>query len=196
MKPDIRKCRLVVIGVSAGGVVALRQLLGALPADFPVPVLVVAHISPVADDGLATLLNSYCQIKVKEADDMETAIAGTVYLAPANYHLLVDSKSTLNLAIEPPVNFARPAIDLLFESAATAFGAEVIGIILTGAGKDGASGLATIKKCNGLTIIQNPLDAHTDSMPKAALQITEPDYLLKLAQIPQLLVRLTRRENG
>lgn len=196
MKRNNAKYELVVIGVSAGGVCALKQLLGALVADFPIPLLIVAHISPVADDGLPNLLDNYCKIKVKEADDMETAVAGTAYLAPANYHLLVDSKKRLNLAVDPPVNFARPSIDPLFESASLAFGDKTIGIILTGAGMDGAKGLATIQKNKGLTIVQDPLDAYTDGMPKAALQMLEPDHLLKLAEIPDFLENLVRSENG
>jgi two-component system chemotaxis response regulator CheB len=130
--------RAVVIGVSTGGVTALKRLLGGLPADFPVPVLIVAHIMPESDDGLAVLLDSLCAIRVKEADEQESMLPGVVYLAPANYHLLVERGGVLALSIDPPVCFARPSVDVLFESAAEAFGSELIGVILTGAGFDGS----------------------------------------------------------
>jgi len=107
-----------VIGVSTGGVSALKLLLGALPADYPLPILIVSHITPDADDGLAVLLNTFCAIRVKEADEREAIKPGTVYLAPANYHLLLERGGTLALSIDPPVNFARPSVDVLFESAA------------------------------------------------------------------------------
>lgn len=188
---DCRSFRAVVIGVSTGGVTALKQLLSALPADFPVPVLVVTHITPTADDGLAQLLNSLSSIRVKEADEEELLAPGTVYLAPANYHLLVERKGVLELSVDPPVNFARPSVDVLFESAAAVFGRGLIGIILTGAGADGSRGLLRIKLAGGLTIVQDPTDAEMGSMPQKALELLEPDYLVTLQQLPDLLIRLT-----
>jgi two-component system chemotaxis response regulator CheB len=186
--------KAVAIGVSTGGVAALKRILGALSADFPLPLLIVAHIAPESDDGLATLLDSLCTIHVKEADEMETLVPGTVYLAPANYHLLVEKGSTLALSIDPPVNFARPSVDVLFESAADVYGAALIGIILTGAGSDGSRGLLAIKNSGGITIVQDPADAEMDSMPKNALQLQNADYMVPLREIPPLLVRLTQGE--
>lgn len=194
--PENCRYRAVVIGVSTGGVLALKQILAALPIDFPIPVLVVTHITPTADDGLAQLLNSQCSIRVKEADEEEPLAPGTVYLAPANYHLLVERSGVLELSVDPPVNFARPSVDVLFESAAEAFGRQLIGIILTGAGHDGSRGLLQIRQAGGLVIVQDPADAEMDSMPRKALELLAPDYLVSLPELPALLCRLTHNPSG
>lgn len=186
-----RQFKAVVIGVSTGGVAALKQLLGALPTGFPLPVLIVTHITPDSDDGLALLLDTQCAIRVKEADEQEGVTPGTAYLAPANYHLLVERGGKLALSIDPAVNFARPSVDVLFESAAEAYGAALIGIILTGAGNDGSRGLLKIKNRGGVAIIQDPADAEMDSMPKSALQLLQADHVVPLKEIPDLLMRLT-----
>jgi two-component system chemotaxis response regulator CheB len=188
-KSSDRTFRAVAIGVSTGGVAALKFLLGALPADFPVPVLVVTHITPDSDDSLALLLDTLCSIRVKEADDQETITPGTVYMAPANYHLLVERSGNLALSIDPPVNFARPSVDILFESAAEAYGPALIGVILTGAGSDGSKGLLKIKNCSGLVIVQDPVDAEMASMPQSALQLLNADHVVGLIEIPGLLMR-------
>lgn len=188
----------VVIGVSTGGVEALRTIVGSLPVDFAVPVLVVAHVAPDAGNGLARLLNDTCIIRVKEADELETPLAGVVYLAPANYHLQVETDGGLSLSIDPPVNFARPSVDVLFETAAGAFGPGLIGVTLTGAGSDGARGLAAIRDHGGITIIQDPEDAECRSMPSQALLLVTPDYLMPLDGIAPLLIELvsgTRQEH-
>ncbi len=193
---SVRSFKAVVIGVSTGGVAALKLLLPALPADFPVPVLIVTHITPTADDGLAVLLDTFSTIRVKEADEEELLVAGTVYLAPANYHLLVERKGCLSLSIDPPVNFARPSVDVLFESAAEVYGPELIGIILTGAGNDGSKGLLMIKERGGVTIVQDPADAEMDSMPKRALALLSPEYLVSLKELPVLLMELVAPQSG
>jgi len=182
--------RVVVIGVSSGGVQALKLLLGALAADFPLPLLIVQHISPDAGDGMARLLAELCSIRVKEADEQERIVAGCAYLAPPNYHLLVERDGLLSLAADGYVSYARPSIDVLFESAVTAFGAAVIGIVLTGANSDGARGLAAIKAAGGLAIVQDPADAEASQMPAAALAATQPDYVLSLADIAATLSRV------
>lgn len=189
-------CKAVVIGVSTGGVAALKQLLPALPADFPIPILVVSHLTPTSDDGLAVLLNSFSSIRVKEADEEEALSPGTVYLAPANYHLLVERKGCLSLSIDPPVNFARPSVDVLFESAAEIFGPALIGVVLTGAGSDGSKGLLTIRQRGGITVVQDPADAEMDSMPKQALALLSPDYLIPLQELPGLLIKLAASQSG
>lgn len=185
-----RVFKAVVIGVSTGGVSALKRVLGALPADFPIPVLVTTHISPDSDDGLALLLNTLSLIRVKEADEQETMSAGTVYLAPANYHLLVERGGTLALSVDPPVNFARPSVDVLFDSAADVYGPALIGVIMTGAGSDGSAGLLKIKNRGGVTIIQEPSDAEAASMPMSAMQLQNADYIVPLAGIPAILLDL------
>lgn len=180
----------IVIGVSSGGVQALKQLLGALPPDFPLPVMIVQHISPDAGDGMATLLNGLCAIRIKEADEQDPIEPGTVYLAPPNYHLLVERGGALALSADPPVSYARPSVDVLFESAAAVYGARLVGIVLTGANWDGARGVQLIKKKGGLVIVQDPADADTPQMPQAALAATEVDHVVPLADMAALLLTL------
>jgi two-component system chemotaxis response regulator CheB len=182
--------RAVAIGVSSGGVQALKKLLGSLPPDFPLPVLVVQHISPDAGNGMAKLLDDLCTIRVKEADEQEPIEPSTVYLAPPNYHLLVERGATLALSADPPVSYARPSVDVLFESAAGVFGAGLIGVVLTGANFDGARGVQAIKRNGGCVIVQDPDDAETPQMPQAALAAVKPDHVVPLAEMGALLQRL------
>jgi len=185
-----RRYHAVALGVSTGGVGALKQLLPALPANFPLPVLIVRHISPDSDDGLARLLDVFANINVKEADEGELAEPGVAYLAPANYHLLINKQRQLELVSDPPVNFARPSVDVLFEAAAAAFGAALIGVVLTGAGQDGARGLKRIQDNGGFVIVQDPHDAEMEAMPESALALLTPDRVVKLAELPALLIEL------
>ncbi|MFA7384258.1 MAG: chemotaxis protein CheB [Desulfurivibrionaceae bacterium] len=180
----------VVIGVSAGGLHALRVILPRLPKNFPVPVVVVQHRGAESDGFFAHYLDQRCLVQVKEAEEKEEAAPGTVYLAPANYHLLLEDDRTFSLTLESRVRFARPSIDVLFESAADVYGAKLIGIILTGANDDGSRGLAAIKKRGGLAVVQSPADAEVDTMPKAALQAAKVDFVLPLAAIGQFLANL------
>jgi two-component system chemotaxis response regulator CheB len=186
-----RTYRAIAAGVSMGGVEALRVLLGGLPADFPLPLLIVHHISPDSGSDMASFHDSCCALRVKEADEEEAIIPGTAYLAPANYHLLVERDGHLMLSTDLPVNFARPSIDVLFESAAYAFGSALIGIVLTGGGTDGSKGLKTIQDHGGLVIVQDPEDAEMEFMPRHALAAVKADYVLPLREISPLLCRLT-----
>jgi len=183
--------KVVVIGSSAGGMDALRILLAALPRTFALPILIVQHLSATSDSFLANYLNTQCQLRVKEADEKEKIFHGTVYLAPPNYHLLVEDDETLSLSVEEKVNYARPSIDVLFESAAYAFGKGVIGIVLTGANTDGSRGLSIIKQFGGLAIVQDPDGASVDTMPRAAIAATKVDYILSLEKISDLLMEIT-----
>jgi two-component system chemotaxis response regulator CheB len=186
----------VVIGVSSGGVRALKILLGALPADFPLPVMVVQHISPDAGNGMAKLLNDWSAIHVKEADEQEEILPATVYLAPPNYHLLVEREGRLSLSADPPVSFARPSVDVLFESAAEVYGRGLIGVVLTGANFDGARGAKAIKARGGRVVVQDPADAEAPQMPAAALAAVPADHVLPLADIAPLLQRLAGGSNA
>ncbi|MES2015714.1 MAG: chemotaxis protein CheB [Pseudomonadota bacterium] len=182
--------RAVVLGVSTGGVDALKRLLPALPAGFALPILIVIHIAPGSSDGLARLLDGLTQIRVKEADEGELAVPGVAYVAPANYHLLVEPDGRLGLSTDSPVNCARPSVDVLFESAALCYGAGLIGVILTGAGGDGAPGLACVARLGGFTIVQEPGDAQMDSMPSAALAALSADRVVALDALAALLAEL------
>lgn len=195
MNRDARKkFNAVVVGASMGGVEALGIVLGGLPGDFPLPLLIVHHISADSGSGLAGLLDVRCALRVKEADEEERIAPGTAYLAPPNYHMLVERGGTVALSVDPPVNFARPSVDVLFESAAEVFGAGLIGVILTGAGSDGGKGLKMIKDKGGLAIIQDPWEAEADSMPRNACAAVKADHVTALREIAPLLCSLAEME--
>ena len=181
----------VVIGVSAGGLKALSTLLPMLPKPFPLPVLVVQHRLADSDDFLATSLDRICAVRVKEAKEKEKLKAGCVYLAPANYHLLVERDETLSLSIDDRENYSRPSVDVLFESAAYVWSSRLIGIVLTGANADGARGAALIKERGGTVIVQDPATAERPEMPQAAK--ISADYVLTIQKIGELLKTLTVR---
>lgn len=187
--------RAVVIGVSAGGLDALSTLLPALPKDFPLPILVVQHRLAGSDDYLAQSLDRICAVQVKEAEEKEKLKQGTVYLAPADYHLLIERDETIALSIDAKENYSRPSIDVLFESAAYVWASLLIGMVLTGANSDGAKGLALIKQRGGTTIVQDPETAEYDTMPRAALPCA--DYVLPLPEIGTHLntLALNNRKN-
>jgi two-component system chemotaxis response regulator CheB len=186
--------RAVVIGVSAGGIQALSTLLPLLPKDFSLPILVVQHRLAGSDDYITKSLNQICAMQVKEAEEKEAVKAGCVYLAPADYHLLVERDQTLSLSVDEKVNYSRPAIDVLFESAAYAWSSGLIGIVLTGANSDGAKGLALIKQLGGTAIVQDPDTAEHGTMPRAAL--ASADYVLELSKIGDMLEALTARKQN
>lgn len=190
IKQDI--ARIVVVGTSFGGLTALQTLLPAIPKDFNAPVVIVQHRSSEAGSGLRAFLQKHSLLPVREPEDKETVMRGHVYLAPRDYHLLLDGES-FALSIEAPVEYARPSIDVLFESAADAYREKVVGVILTGANADGARGLARIKERGGMCIVQDPATAESRQMPEAALlAATGVDHVLPLAEIAPLLVELCR----
>lgn len=189
------KYRAIVIGASAGGMDAVKSILMPLQEEFPVPILIVQHLSPHSDGYMAKHLNELCRINVKEADEKENILPGNVYIAPPNYHLLVEKDETLSLTVDPKVNYSRPSIDILFESAAEVYENELIGIILTGGNGDGSKGLKMIKEFGGLTIVQDPNTAEADFMPKAAIKVVEVDYILSLNKISNKLIKLVGDTN-
>ncbi len=178
-----RGFKAIVIGTSAGGLNALSHLLKAMPKKFNIPIIVVQHLSPQSDGAMVRILNGITSLKVKEADEKEPILGGTVYLAPANYHLLVEQDGTFSLTIDPKINFCRPAVDLLFETAADVYRESLIGILLTGANSDGAVGLKKIKKCGGITIVEDPDTAEVPIMPISAIEAFKVDYILPLDKI-------------
>lgn len=180
----------VVIGASAGGVAALFQVLGTLPSAFAIPVLCVLHLPDDRHSQLAGVLQRRLHRPVCEARDKERISGGQIYVAGPGYHLSVERDLTLSLSQEEPVHFSRPAIDFLFISAADAYGDSLLGVLLTGANEDGARGLAYIKNNGGRTIVQDPRDAQVALMPEAALALHQPDHILTLSGIGQLLATL------
>lgn len=180
----------VVIGTSAGGVEALSHLLPALPAGLHAPVFVVIHLPRERPSLLVDIFRPRCAVDVREAQDKEPVAAGTVYFAPPDYHLLVDQGPQLALSSDDLVNFSRPSIDVLFESAADVYGERLLGIILTGASHDGASGLEAVYRAGGWTVVQEPNDAQAPLMVEAALKRIPVDFVLPLDQIAQLLSTL------
>jgi two-component system chemotaxis response regulator CheB len=184
----------IVIGASAGGVRALATILSQLPLAFPAPIAIVQHIEASGESSLAAHFQSTCVIAVKEAEDKERLEAGTVYLAPAGYHLLIEADRTVSLSVDEKVNFSRPAIDLLFTSAADVYGPALIGVVLTGASADGAAGLAQVKRCGGLAIVQDPATAASPTMPDAAIAATDVDHVVAIDALARLLMQLCSGE--
>jgi two-component system chemotaxis response regulator CheB len=183
---------LVAVGGSLGGFQAVKRLLEGLAADFPLPLVLALHRSSGSGDVLPSLLQQHSALPVLEAEDKEPLLPGRVYLAPAGYHLLVERES-LALSTEPPVLYARPSIDVLFESAAEAYRSGVIGIVLTGSSQDGAAGLASIKRHGGTAVVQDPATAESPVLPRAALAATAVDRVLPLDAIAPFLVERCRR---
>jgi len=188
--------KAVVIGVSAGGLDALRDLLPRIPAGFTLPVAIVQHLHPFQNHFLIDILDECCPLPVREAEEKKQLETGVIYLAPPNYHLLIELDGTFSLSIDPKVNFSRPSIDVLFESAADAYCPGLVGIILTGASRDGAEGLKRIKQGGGMAVVQDPAAAEFPIMPTAAIHETEVDYILDLQGIGRLLAEIGKSQQG
>jgi two-component system, chemotaxis family, protein-glutamate methylesterase/glutaminase len=177
------QAKAVVIGASAGALEALSVLLPALPAGFRLPLIVVVHVPPDKRSMLAELFQAKCRIPVREAEDKEPISAGTVYFAPSDYHLLVETQKSLSLSSDEPVLFSRPSIDVLFESAADAYGSALIAIILTGANEDGAKGMKAVAEAGGVALVQNPDGAFASAMPEAAVKMCPGARVMSLDAI-------------
>jgi two-component system, chemotaxis family, protein-glutamate methylesterase/glutaminase len=180
----------VVIGASAGGVEALTVLLPALSARLRPPVFIVLHLPRNRPSLLAEIFAKKCAVPVREAEDKEMVAAGTVYFAPNDYHLLVDQGPQLALSADDPVHHSRPSVDVLFESAADIYHDRLLGIILTGANDDGASGLAAVHDTGGVTIVQRPDTARAPHMALSALKLRPADRVLTLNEIAGVLQTL------
>ena len=180
----------VVIGTSAGAVQALSAILPPLPADYPLPVMVVVHVPPDRRNALTELFQSRCAMTVREADDKEPITPGVIYFAPPDYHLLVETPEYLSLSTDEPVLHSRPSIDVLFESAADAYGEGLVGVILTGANHDGAAGLKAIFAAGGLAIVEDPAGAYATAMPLSALEACPSATVMNLDAIASYLSSL------
>lgn len=195
MKAAAHGYEVVIIGGSAGAIQALPLILTQLPESLGVPVVVVLHRLEGSDSYLHEYFNQHCALPVVEVEDKQPLLPGQVYIAPAGYHLLFETDGHFSLSIDPRVNYCRPSIDVLLESAADAYGERLVGIILTGANADGSTGLKQVKEAGGLAIVQSPTTAAVDVMPRAALKATSVDWVLDLEQIGCLLAGLHRSDD-
>lgn len=181
----------IVIGASVGGVEALLQILPAIPSDIDAAVLVVLHLRPDRASLLSDIFSTVCALPVKEAEDKEPLRPGTLYFAPPDYHLLVDAGPHVVLSADEPLQFSRPSIDALFETAADVYGPRLLGIVLTGNSEDGAAGLAALARAGARTIVQEPSDARGPVMPTAALKRVPTADVLSLRDIATRLNTFT-----
>ena len=189
------KYEAIVIGVSSGGMNAMKVLFSILPKNFNTPIIIVQHISPHSENQWIKLLNYTSNLPLKEADEKEKIENGKVYIAPPNYHLMIERDKTFSLTVDEPVNFARPSIDVLFESAAEAYMDKLIGVILTGSNSDGTVGFKKINEYGGLTIAQDPKTAESACMPASAIAAIKPDYIISLEEICMLLIKIDNQKN-
>ncbi len=182
-----RPYKVIVIGGSAGSFSVLANILSKIPKDFNLPIVICCHRLKHVRSGFIEALEIKSVKKVVEPDDKEGVKKGKVYVAPANYHLGIEIGNSFALSTEEMVNNSRPAIDITFETAAYVYKEKMIGILLTGANKDGAIGMKRVKESGGLTIVQEPSECTIDTMPKAAIAATKIDYVMKVEEIIKFL---------
>ncbi len=185
--------KVVVMGTSAGGFDVLKVVLTSLPKDFSVPIVIVQHMGAECDDYMAIRLNELSNLHVKQAEDKEKILSGIAYIAPGNYHLLIEDDGTLSLSSDERIRYCRPSIDVLFESAADAYAEGVIAVVMTGANDDGSHGAAQIKQYDGIVIVQDPATASSPCMPSSAIKATTVDYVAEAEKIPPILCELVKQ---
>ena len=180
----------IVIGTSAGGFRALTTLLENIPPDYGIPIIIVQHRAKDSRELFEDILQRRCKITIRQADEKEKIQKGNAYTAPPDYHLLVEMDKTFSLSDDPPVRFSRPSIDVLFESAALAYGEKLVGIILTGANDDGADGISAIRRHGGLTIAQDPLEAQFPLMTQSSIDTKNVAHVWTLKEIRDFMLSL------
>ena len=189
-----RVFQALVIGASAGGLHALSTLLEKLPSDYILPIIIVQHRSKDHKELLEEVIQSKCRLIVKQADEKERICTGYVYIAPPDYHLLVEQDKTFSLTSDKHVKYSRPSIDLLFETAADAYKEKLIGVILTGANNDGSEGLLYVKNRGGFTIVQEPGTAEYPYMPDASIRLGAAHWITSLEEIATYLHTIHERK--
>ncbi|HEX9649619.1 MAG TPA: chemotaxis protein CheB [Cyclobacteriaceae bacterium] len=189
----VREYDAITIGASAGGMNLVQDMASKLPKDFSMAVILVQHIANNSDGGWITLLDSTSPLTIKEAEEKEQIERGKIYIAPPNYHLLVENDFTFSLTVDEKVNYARPSIDVFFETASWVFGNRLVGIILSGGNSDGAKGLKSIKDRGGFTIVQDPKSAESPSMPLAAINLVKPHAILNPNEIWEFLLDIHKQ---
>lgn len=190
-----QKVRLVVIGASAGGVEVLTKLLPSFKKPSPLSIALVLHLPKNGPNLIPELLRHDCSFDLRETASGEELKSETIYMAPPDYHLAVESNGTLTLSSDDVINYSRPSIDYLFEEAAHAYGKQVMGVLLTGANEDGAQGLKKISAMGGVSLVQDPLDAVCPTMPESALKLIKPDIILPVGEMVPFFESLCRRMN-
>jgi two-component system chemotaxis response regulator CheB len=188
--PTLARVQAVVVGGSAGGIEAMLTLLPAVPSGCRVPILVVLHLPRERQSLLPQIFSSHCARPVKEAEDKETIIPGTVYTAAPDHHLQVDEGPRLSLCYDEPINWSRPSIDALFSSAADVYRETLMAVLLSGGNQDGAAGLLEVREHGGVTVVQDPTTAICPTMPKEAIRLGLPDAVLNLEEMKTLLQAL------
>lgn len=181
---------MIVIGGSNGGVNAILAIVKVLPAKLIVPMGLVLHLSKRYSSSLAQVIDYHSKFPVTEAEDKEMIKPGRLYVSPPNYHLMIERDGRIAYDASELVNYSRPSIDVFFETAALAFGPDLVGILLTGANNDGAVGLHEVHRQGGYTIVQNPLNAKSPEMPSSALALFTPDEILDLPEIAARIIQL------
>jgi two-component system chemotaxis response regulator CheB len=186
-----RETEAVVIGASAGAVDALGSLLPVMPANARTPFLVVVHIPPSKPSLLPEIFGARCALPVRQPFDKQP-IAPGIWIAAPDYHLLVELDRSFSMSLDEPVNYSRPSIDVLFESAADVYGSALTAVVLTGASRDGARGARRVREAGGLVLVQDPADAEVDVMPRAAIEEASPQLVAPLAELAKTLGALCR----
>ncbi|HEY0054373.1 MAG TPA: chemotaxis protein CheB [Pedobacter sp.] len=184
---DYKGIKLLVIGGSAGSIEVIIKILEKLNKNLAIAIVIIIHRKRNSDASLTKLFNNKSTILVTEANEKDPILPGRIYLAPADYHLLIENDYTLSLDLSEKVQFSRPSIDVTFESAADVYGQSLAALLLSGANSDGAQGLLTIANSGGITIVQNPASAEVDFMPKAAIFKTVVDYIIETNDLPGLV---------
>ncbi|MBA4058298.1 MAG: chemotaxis protein CheB [Marivirga sp.] len=185
----------IVIGVSNGGLNALSTILSGIPKNYQTPIIIVQHRSKGERDLLEAVLQQKCEITIKQADEKENIVGGLVYIAPPDYHLMIEADRTFSLSIDASVRYSRPSIDVLFESAAEVYKDKLIGIILTGSNDDGANGMRSIHQNGGFTIAQNPGEAKDGAMPLASIRTGAVRQVLLLKEIQAFMTQVGKIRN-
>jgi two-component system chemotaxis response regulator CheB len=182
--------KMLAIGFSAGGIPLAKRILKALPTDYPLPVAIVAHLPSGSESHLAVMLGQDISLPVSMVKDKEAILAGHVYIAPPDYHLLIEGRDTpkFALSVDAPVSSVRPSINVLFESAAEAFESGLIAVLLSGANSDGAEGMVYVKQLGGLVIVQDPDESEFSTMPNAVIRRVDVDYIVSMDEIISLLL--------
>lgn len=188
----MRDIKVVVIGASAGGLEALRSVLPSFKKPSKLSAFLVLHLPPTGPNLIPELFEDSCEFQVKEAESGEDIRPETIYIAPPNFHMSLEANGSISLSQEEPVNYSRPSIDILFESAALSYKSNVMGILLTGANHDGAQGLHLIAKKHGLTVVQDPNACEYAAMPLSAISLFKPDHVLNLVELKKFIMEMKR----